>query len=187
MSKIIAGRFIEQAETDAALEKLVAAGFARDKLAAFFVNSPGKHDLYPTGGDEDESTGTGSAGPGAAAGAAAGGAIGAAAGSVLGPAGAVAGAAVGAYVGSLPGALDNMEKRTGIGGARHTVTAPREREAGMMLAVATPDAASEASALRILRSCNATDIEQGEGEIRNGEWVDFDPLSLPAAASTRRT
>jgi hypothetical protein len=179
MSKIIAGRFIEQAEADAALEKLVAAGFARDKVAAFFVNSPGKHDLYPTGGDEDESPGTGSAGPGAAAGAAGGGAIGAAAGSILGPAGALAGAAAGAYVGSLPGALDNMEKRAGTGDARHTVPARREREAGMMLAVVTPDQASVTKALQILRSSDATDIEQSEGEIRSGEWIDFDPLATP--------
>jgi hypothetical protein len=51
MNKIIAGRFIEQAVTDQALENLVRAGFDRGKLAAFVVNSPGKHDLYPTGGD----------------------------------------------------------------------------------------------------------------------------------------
>jgi hypothetical protein len=181
MNKIIAGRFIEQAVTDQALENLVRAGFDRGKLAAFFVNSPGKHDLYPTGGDAANSPGTDSAGEGAGAGAIEGGAIGAAAGAILGPAGALAGAGVGAYVGSLRGALGSMEDRDGNSDTRAAAAQPEVRKAGMMLAVSTLDAASETRAIQLLRSAGAEDIEQGVGTIRNGEWIDFDPLSPPTA------
>lgn len=181
MAKIIAGRFIELADANAAADQLVNAGFERQNLAAFFVNSPGKHDIYPIGGDQDESPGTKSAGAGAAAGAAGGGAAGAAAGAVLGPAGAVAGAAVGAYVGSLPGALDSMHQKTAHSGTQDATSAPRIREAGMMLAIATPDVGSERKAVELLRRAGATEIEQNTGEIRNGDWVDFDPLAPPGA------
>ena len=179
MGKIIAGRFIEQATTSAAQEKLVEAGFERGNLAAFFLGSPGRHDLYPIGGDEGESPGATSADTGAVTGAAGGGAIGAAAGALGGPAGALMGAAVGAYVGSLPGALDSMKEKDGQGDATHPNSAARIREAGMLLAVATPDAASESGAIQILRAAGATDIERTDGEINNGNWVDFDPLSSP--------
>ena len=181
MTKIIAGRFIELADADAAADRLVNAGFERQNLAAFFVNSPGKHDLYPIGGDQDESPGTRSAGAGAAAGAAGGGAAGAAAGAIMGPAGAVAGAAVGAYVGSLPGALDSMHQKTARSATQGATSAPRIREAGMLLAVAMPDGESESKAADVLRRAGATEIEQNTGEIRNGDWVDFDPLAPPGA------
>lgn len=177
MGKIIAGRFIEQATASAAQEKLVEAGFDRGKLAVFFLGSPGRHDLYPIGGDEGESPGAKSADAGAVTGAAGGGAIGAAAGALGGPAGAVMGAAVGAYVGSLPGALDRMKEKAGHGDATHPKSAARIREAGMLLAVSTPDAASETSAIQVLRAAGATDIERTDGAINDGNWVDFDPLS----------
>ncbi|MEO8847977.1 MAG: hypothetical protein ABI440_05030 [Casimicrobiaceae bacterium] len=176
MAKIIVGRFIEQVHADAALADLVEAGFDRASISVFFVNSPGKHDLYPVGGDEDHAQGTKSAGAGAAAGAAGGGVVGAAAGSLLGPAGALAGAAVGAYVGSLSGALDNMHGRPGSSPRR---VAAKTREAGMLIAVATPVPTSETEAVQILRACGATDIERNDGEIRDGDWVDFDPLAEP--------
>jgi phage tail tape-measure protein len=116
-----------------------------------------------------------------AAGAAGGGAAGAAAGAVMGPAGAVVGAAVGAYVGSLPGALDSMRQKTARSGTQDATSAPRIREAGMMLAIATPDVDSERKAEEVLRRAGATEIEQNTGEIRNGDWVDFDPLAPPGA------
>jgi hypothetical protein len=182
MTKIIAGRFIELADANAAADQLVNTGFERQNVAVFFVNGPGKHDLYPIGGDQDESPGTRSAGAGAAAGAAGGGAAGAAAGAALGPAGAVAGAAAGAYVGSLPGALDSMHKKTARGDSHGAVSVPKIREAGMMLAIATPDVDKERKAVEVLRRAGATEIEQNTGEIRNGDWVDFDPLAPPGAA-----
>lgn len=177
MTTIIAGRFIEQTATTAAVDKLVQAGFAPDSLASLFVNSAGQHDRYPIGGDQNESPGTEASGPGAAMGAVGGGAVGAFVGAVFGPAGALAGAAAGAYVGSLPGALDNMSDDTTGGGTHRKETLPEVRKAGMMVAVATPNAEVESTALAVLRDAGATDIERSTGTIAGGEWTDFDPLS----------
>lgn len=177
MARIIAGRFIEQARAEAAMEKLVQAGFARDQVTSFFVNSPGKHDTYAIGGDEDVSPGAEGGGMGAAAGAVGGGAAGAAAGAFLGPAGALAGAAVGAYVGSMQGALGNMEGKAGDDDNPQLVAEPETRSAGMMVAAAMPEASSDALAIQVLRTAGAADLERGSGTITGGDWVDFDPLS----------
>ncbi len=177
MTTIISGRFVEQATTQQALEALVAAGFARDHVAAFFVNDAGQHDLYPIGGDEAESPGTEKAPAAAVGGAAGGAAIGALAGAVAGPAGAAAGAAVGAYVGSLQGAVAGTDEKPKPG---EPYADPREvasRKAGMMLSVETPDVDSEVRATRVLRDAGAFDLERGQGHITGGDWTDFDPLS----------
>src|SRR5665213_1280475 len=135
MDTIIVGRFVEQVDADTAMTRLTGAGFECGGIAMFFVNSPGQHDLYPIGGDEDKSPGTRSAGVGAAAGAAGAATVGAVAGSLLGPAGALAGAAAGAYLGSLSGALDNMHHNGGAGKNSPETPAPKIREAGLMVAV----------------------------------------------------
>jgi hypothetical protein len=178
MATIISGRFDQQDATSRALEALVSAGFARERVASFFVNAPGKHDLYPVGGDEDKSPGAMHAGKGAVGGAAGAAVAGAAAGSLLGPAGAATGALVGAYVGSLPGALAESkghaqpdQTRTE---AKRTV---EERHAGMMLSVEVADGSRESTAIRVLQEAGATDLERGDGHIVDGDWVDFDPLS----------
>ncbi len=188
MTTIISGRFVEQATTQQAQEALVAAGFPRERVAAFFVNSPGKHALYPVGGDEDESPGTHKA-PVTAIGGAAGGAalVGALAGAVAGPGGAVAGAAVGAYVGSFQGAMAGADDRPAPGEPVADSREIEERKAGMMLSVETPDAASEALATRVLRSAGATDLERSEGTIVDGDWTDFDPLSPVHRLGASRT
>jgi hypothetical protein len=177
MTTIIAGRFVEQAETSAAADRLVQAGFMRDQIASLFVNSAGKHDRYPIGGDQNESPGTEQSGPGAAIGAAGGGAVGAFVGATFGPAGALAGAATGAYLGSLPGALDNLNGEIDRVGTKREAPLPNVRKAGMMLAVAAPSTAAEAKALEVLRAAGAVDIERSQGTIDGGEWTDFDPLS----------
>lgn len=178
MATIISGRFEQQDATRDALEALVAAGFARDHVAAFFVNSPGKHDLHPVGGDEDESPGAEHAAKGAAAGAAGAAVAGAAAGSLLGPAGAATGALVGAYVGSLPGALAESKGHPQADQTRAEATRTvEERQAGMMLSVEVADGSRESMAIRVLEDAGATDMERGDGHIVGGDWVDFDPLS----------
>jgi hypothetical protein len=178
MATIISGRFEQQDATQHALEALVAAGFARERVASFFVNAPGKHDLYPVGGDEDKSPGAEHAGTGAVGGAAGAAVAGAAAGSLLGPAGAATGALVGAYVGSLPGALAESKGHPGpdqsLNEAKRTV---EERQAGMMVSVEVPDGVRESTAIRVLQDAGATDMERGDGHIVGGDWVDFDPLS----------
>jgi hypothetical protein len=177
MTTIISGRFVEQAETSTAADMLVQAGFARDRIASLFVNSAGKHDRYPIGGDQNESPGSEHSGSGAAIGAAGGGAVGAFVGAAFGPAGALAGAATGAYLGSLPGALDSLSEATGADGAKRKQQPPEVRKAGMMLAVATPNPVAESKALEVLRSAGATDIERSAGTIDGSAWIDFDPVS----------
>lgn len=175
MPTIIAGRFIGQDEAAAAMERLVQAGFDRDEIALFFVNAPGQHDRFPIGGDEDESPGTEKAGPGAVAGAGGvGAALGLAAAPVLGPVGAMAGAAVGAYVGSLVGALNKLPPDEDKGDTH----LPREpRKSGVLVAVAAPTSPQRASAIELLRAAGAEEVEYAEGEIRGGDWTDFDPLA----------
>jgi len=59
----------------------------------------------------------------------------------------------------------------------------RFRAAGIMLAVACDAIVSDATAdmLRLLVELGGFDFEQSEGTIQNGDWPDFDPLSLPRA------
>jgi hypothetical protein len=185
MARIIAGRFHTQAQADAALNALGAAGFAREDCSSFYLSAPGQHDLQPMGGDtEHHSEGTKHAGKTAVAGGAIGGvaglAIGTAAAAAMEPgftaiAGA-AGAGVGAYAGALAG---------GVSGSRQsdprqaTPEEPVERGAGIMVAVRTADEARESRAIESLRAHGALEIERADGEWRDGAWADFDPLRTP--------
>ena len=184
MTTIITGTFQQQDEAQRTLSELAGAGFAADRTATFFVSPPGQHDLFPIGGDEDESPGTEHAAAGSASGAAVGGAIGVAVGlatlPVLGPGAAVAAAGVGAYAGSLYGALGNTDDKNNpetqaAREARRRSKPPRK--SGMLVAVSAPASAQEDAAIRILRAHGATDIERLEGSIVAGEWTDFNPLT----------
>jgi phage tail tape-measure protein len=177
MTTIIAGRFVEQTETSATADKLIQAGFTRDRIAVLFVNSAGQHDRYPIGGDQDESPGTEQSGAGAAIGAAGGSAVGALMGAAFGPGGALAGAATGAYLGSLPGALGKLSDASDSDSVKRAEKSSQVRKAGMLLAVATPGPLAEATALEVLRSAGATDIERSHGTIDGGTWPGFDPVS----------
>ena len=186
MPNIIAGRFIEQAEAEAAMARLEKARFPRDAMASFFVNAPGQHDRFPIGGDEDESPGTEHAAAEAIS-SAVGGGIGVAVGlvtlPVLGPIAPLAGAAVGAYVGSFIGALDSMQANDTPNAS--TAVAPQEpRKSGMMVAVLASATAGREQAISVLRSCGASDVEQAQGNIRGRAWADFDPLT-PVAVVDR--
>lgn len=184
MTTIITGNFQQQDDARQAWSDLLGAGFAADQATTFFVNPPGQHDLYAFGGDADESPGTEDAGAGAASGVAFGGAIGAAVGlaavPVLGLGAPVAGAGVGAYAGSLYGALSNTddknnpETQDARAGLRRSES---PRKSGMLVAVAAPASAQQDTAIRIMRTRGATDIERTEGNIVAGEWTDFDPLT----------
>ena len=98
MNTIIAGRFDVQAQADAAVAALEQAGFATDRIAKFYVTSPGQHALHGTVHDPEASAGAHHAGTGAATGALKGSGVGAVVGLVttplLGPAGPLAGAAI---------------------------------------------------------------------------------------------
>jgi hypothetical protein len=174
MATILAGRFQLQDEVQAAIATLQDAGFAAGRISSFYVNPPGQHDMHGIGGDRDKSPGAEDTGKGAGAGIGAGGAVGAAVGvattPILGPVGAVTGALVGAYAGSLMGSMSQTDEVEEI---------PDMRQAGMLLAVAVDNADDEQRALDTLRRAGAFHLERANGQIINGDWIDFDPLSLP--------
>lgn len=182
MKTLIVGRYDQQAEAENARRELLRAGFAASEMSLFYVNPQGQHALYPVGGDEDESPGTHEAKSGAARGAAggagAGTLLGAATIPVLGPTGPLMGAAVGAYTGSLVGALKNMEE-PGDPDSGHDNPAgePEPRKAGFMLAVAVVLPAEREAAIEI-QDAHAETVEETEGILQNGDWIDFDPLAL---------
>jgi hypothetical protein len=175
MATIIAGRFDEQDEVQAAVAALEQAGFASDHISAFYTNPPGRHATYPIGGDHAQSEGTddGKSGikEGMGAGAAAGAAAGLAAAPVIGPVGPVVGGLVGAHLGSMIGTLSHTEE----GDDTQPV-----RQSGMLVAVEAGAEEDEARAIEILRSYGAADIERAEGTISDGDWRDFNPVSTPS-------
>jgi hypothetical protein len=173
MATILAGRFQLQDEVQAAIAALQDAGFAAGRISSFYVNPPGQHDMHPVGGDRGKSPGAEDTGKGAGAGVGVGGAVGAAIGAaatpVLGPIAPITGAAVGAYTGSLMGSMSQTDEVEEI---------PDVRQAGMLVAVAV-DADEEQRALDALRRAGAFDVERTNGQIIDGDWIDFDPLSSP--------
>ena len=184
MKTIIFGRYTQQDQAQSAARELMRAGFLPRETTLFYVNPQGQHDTYPVGGDKDESEGTHQAGPGAVRGAVggvgAGTLVGAATIPVLGPAGPLLGAAVGAYTGSLVGALKNMEEADEEAEpARHPDKSASEepsRRAGVMLAVAIASPQQRNDAIEILTE-HAEEVEEAEGVIQEGDWVDFNPLA----------
>lgn len=191
MARIIAGHFQEQEQVTQVLEAFRDAGIATDRVSSFYLNPPGQHNLYSIGGDREDSPGAHETGTGVAAGAATGGAVGAAVGltgaPLFGPVGPAVGALVGAHIGGLIGSLSQMKEK----GETEDSTAEasgndnemHQRKAGMMLAVAIggPDsgAPDESEIVRMMQLFGGHDIEEAEGTIVEGNWEDFDPLSVP--------
>ena len=184
MSNIIAGHFQLQEEVDPARRELVDAGFRIDRISTFFVNQPGQHDMTPLGGDHMQSAGAKETPSGVIEGASVGGMVGVAVGAatsvVTGPAGPIVGGLVGAHVGSLF-SFSKMKNKgeSEEGGENQAVP----RLAGMLLAVAIDDDGGdggEGRALDVLRKVGAHHLERAEGSIVERDWVDFDPLSMPA-------
>lgn len=184
MKTIIVGRYIQQDQAQSAARELLRAGFSPRETTLFYVNPQGQHDIYPVGGDEDESEGTHEASSGAVRGAVggigAGTLVGAATIPVLGPAGPLLGAAVGAYTGSLVGALKNMEESEEQAGTAPPGDEPGSdepsRKAGVILAVAITSPHQRNDAVDILGE-HAEEVEEAEGVIQDGDWVDFNPLA----------
>lgn len=174
MATIIIGRFAQQDQVEEAIAALQDAGAPAAQITAFYVNPPGQHDLYPVGGDRDESPGAEDVDKGSAAGIGAGGVAGAAAGAITapatGPLGAIAGGLVGAHIGSLIGSLSQTDEDKDM---------PPIRQSGMLVAVTVTDADEEQRAIATLRELGGTCLERAQGQIVDGDWVDFDPLSTP--------
>lgn len=184
MTTLIAGGFQQQTEAQKAMQDLHKAGFLVDQTTAFYLGSPGQHDLYPVGGDEANSPGLEDSAAGAISGTAVGGAIGIAVGiatvPVLGPAAAISAVGVGAYMGSLYGGLASMDKKndlkTAVGDSKllhsHVL-----RQSGMLVAVSAPASTQQETAISIFRHCGAISIDSVDGTITAGEWIDFNPLT----------
>ena len=189
MSTIIAGRFEQQTAAEQALLALEAAGFERGRIATFFVNPAGQHDLHGTEHDPDASAGAHHAGTGAVAGATAGTGIGIVAGlataPILGPVAAIAGAAIGAYVGSLAGALEQTSHPNQRARPNASAEESAPRKSGMLVAVDAQNADEQSSAIGVLRAQGAHEIERAEGSITQGDWDDFDPLRPPVKVTAQ--
>ncbi len=172
MERIIAGRFQTKDDADAVAALLTPYVDTAD-ICIFHNNSPGQHNTFIMGGDEDEDPGTKGAGKSAAGAAIAVGLTAGIIGTLGGPAVALAAAATGAYVGSLAGALDGL--RT----SGDQPNAPERRHGGIMLSVRIANPESENRVITTLRAQGALDIEQAQGEWRDGDWTDFNPLAVP--------
>lgn len=172
MERIIAGRFQTKDDADAAAT-LMREFVAASDICIFHNNPPGQHDVLATGGDENADPGTKGAGKSAATTALAAGLTAGAVGSLAGPAVAIAAAGVGAYVGALAGAMDELSDNN---------ERPRKverRPGGVMLSVRIVDRDEEQRVIDTLRAQGAADIEEADGEWRDGNWVDFDPVAVP--------
>ncbi len=182
MSTIVAGHFQLQDQIAQARAELMEAGFPEDRISSFFLNQPGQHDMIAIGGDRVQSPGAEESPLGVVEGAAAGGAVGAAIGlstiAATGPIGPLVGGLVGAHVGSLYSFAKMKEAGESEQGG-HGENAFEPRKPGMLVAVAADQPGDEEKALAVLHRLGSDHIERADGTIANGDWTDFDPLSLP--------
>jgi hypothetical protein len=175
MARILAGTYDTANRAGAAMRALLAAGVPHHCLASFHNNPPGQHATYPIGGDEYADPEARGVGRRAAAGAGIGAGIGAGVGAAVGGAlGAAAGTGVGALAGALAGTYTGLEHNAD----EHPPTLDR-RPAGIIVAVAPPPEISDDTVVRILKANEPVTLEESEGEVRDGEWKDFDPLAAP--------
>ncbi|HVL76710.1 MAG TPA: hypothetical protein VM406_11905, partial [Noviherbaspirillum sp.] len=99
----------------------------------------------------------------------------------LGPLGPIAGGLLGGHLGGLIGGLASMRESGDVGPEdEDPENAMPMRHAGMYVAVVVPPdhGDGERMAADALIALGATDLELSEGNIVNGDWVDFDP-SIP--------
>lgn len=152
MATIIAGRLQLQEQAEEAIHQLVQAGFAPQKIASFYVNPPGQHALYPIGGDRFQSPGIEEIDKGLDV-----------------------GSNVAAVTETMIGAHKKVYKKEDSDHPHPVLL----RRAGMLVAVELPDSTSCAEVTALFKRIGATHLEQAEGEIVNGEWPDFNPISEP--------
>ena len=172
MERIIAGRFKTRDSADS-VATLIAHYIDSTDICIFHNNPPGQHDLYFVGGDEDEDPDAAGAGKSAGGAAIAAGLAAGAIGALGGPVVALATAAAGAYAGSLIGAMD------GLGTHNDKPIAPQRRPGGVMLSVRIAIPVNEKRVIAAMRAQGAIAIEQTQGEWRDGDWTDFNPVSTP--------
>ena len=171
MEQIIAGRFETKARADAAAAAIIRY-IDRTDICIFHNNPPGQHGTAMTSGEPEGDPGSAAASGSSASTALAAGMTAGAIGLAGGPVVALAAAGVAAYTGSLIGAMGGMQDEQS-----HKL--PNLRPAGVILAVRIARPGSEKFVIGDLRNGGAEDIEQAQGEWRDGDWVDFNPVQEP--------
>ena len=177
MAHIIAANYATLDEAEPA-QRALEVLLGKDRVGVFHLNASGQHDMFPSGGDQDEDPGAKGAGGHAAGGAAVGAAVGIALGALIapvaGPLGMAAGGAAGAYAGSLVGGVSGMERDP----SKQYAGVPL-RPGGVILNARTDGIDCETRVIEIMQSAGPRVIEQAEGEWTDGDWADFDPVSRP--------
>lgn len=182
MSSIIAARFQTFNQAQSAVQALTNSNINEKDISVFYVNPAGQHDAVSTSVD--------SAHPDPEAlesendmlsGAAAGGAIGLAVGiaaavPLVGAAVAITAMGVGAYTGSFAGNL--------AGASEADMPPPPPRRAGVLVAVRLEENQAPERASKILNAQGGEDIELADGVLRDGKWIDFDPVTPQRFFST---
>jgi len=172
MEQIIAGRFETKVIADTVALEL--REFVDDAdICIFHNNPPGQHDTGPAVGDENDDPGAEGAENSAAGTAIAAGLAAGAIGAFGGPVVAIAAAAVGAYSGSLVGAM------AGLGDHEDAPGKQDRRPGGIILSVRIAYPGNEERVIATLRKEGAAGIERAQGEWRDGDWSDFDPVASP--------
>jgi hypothetical protein len=176
MSSIIAGRFQTFEQAESAVQALTNADIRREDISVFYVTPAGQHDEIATtddsaGPDLDAMESENDVVAGAAAGGAIGLAVGIAAAVPLVGAAAVAVTAmgVGAYTGSFAGNL--------AGSGDRDIPPPTPRRAGVLVAVRVEENHVPERASIILSAQGGEDLEMADGVLRDGKWIDFDPVT----------
>ncbi len=168
---IIAGRFQTKSKADAAAAAIMRY-VDRSDICIFHNNAPGQHGTLMMDGTEDLNAGLKADGESAVTTAVSAGLAAGVIGLVGGPVTALAAAGVAAYTGSLVGAMGGMQEA-------QSQQLPNLRPAGVILAIRIARPASEKFVINDLRIAGAEDIEAAEGEWRDGDWVDFNPVKEP--------
>lgn len=171
MEHIIAGRFQTKSKADAAAAAIIRY-VDRGDICIFHNNAPGQHGTLMSGEGEDLNPGLEADGKSAVTTAVSAGLAAGVLGLAGGPVTALAAAGVAAYTGSLVGAMGGMQEA-------ESRQLPHLRPAGVILAVRIARPASEKFVINDLRISGAEDIEQADGEWRDGDWVDFNPVKEP--------
>ncbi len=171
MDHIIAGRFETKAKADVAAAAIVRY-VDRVDMCVFHNNPPGQHGTGLSSGESETNSGLEAESGTTATAALAAGLTAGVVGMAGGPVVALAAAGVAAYTGSLVGAMGGMQDE-------QSQELPKLRPAGVILAIRIPGSGIERFVINDLRNAGAKDIEQADGQWRDGDWIDFDPVRPP--------
>jgi len=174
METILSGRFDTWDKAAKTAQVLMnTTGISHEDICAFYVGPAGHHAAYPIGGDHHSDPAADDAHHNSMLGGAIGAGIAGLATLPAGPVAVATGAVVGAYTGSLVGSLQGMDDTADNPNASDLTP----RASGVIVAIRVEEPGNaESLVVQSLEQAGAQDIEKTEGQWRNGEWVDFDPV-----------